>query len=49
MKVIKCFTDKYTKKRYEVGDKFDGTKERAKELQEKGFLEIEKEATKKAK
>lgn len=42
MKVINCFTDKVTKLRYEVGDKFEGSKERIKELQEKGFLETEK-------
>lgn len=39
MKVIKKFRDKNTKKLYNVGDSYEGTEERIKELQNKGFLE----------
>lgn len=46
-KVIKRFRDKETKKVYNVGEKYEGTAERIKELQEKGFLEKPKKATKK--
>lgn len=46
-KVIKRFRDKNTKKIYNVGEQYDGTEARMKELQEKGFLEKPKKATKK--
>lgn len=39
MIVTKPFTDKITKVRYEQGEEFEGSKERVKELQDKGFLE----------
>lgn len=43
-KVIKRFRDKNTKKIYNVGEQYDGTEARVKELQEKGFLEKPKKA-----
>lgn len=47
-KVIKRFRDKNTKKIYNVGEQYNGTPERIKELQEKGFLEKPKKAAKKS-
>lgn len=47
-KVIKRFRDKETKKVYNVGEKYEGTSERIKELQEKGFLEKPKKVSKKS-
>lgn len=47
MKVIKRFRDKHTKKLYNIGDKFEGSKERVEELQKLGFLEKPKKTTKK--
>lgn len=45
-KVIKTFRDKETKKIYAPGVVFDGTPERTKELQDKGFLEKPKQTKK---
>lgn len=39
MKVIKRFRDKETRKIYNVGETYDGTKARAKEIADKGFIE----------
>ena len=47
-KVIKRFRDKHTKKIHEVNTNYEGTAERIKELQEKGFLEKPKKAAKKS-
>lgn len=40
-KVIKEFTDKYTKIRHSVDSVFEGTKERVEELAGKGIVEVE--------
>jgi hypothetical protein len=47
MKVIKPFTCKVSKKRYEAGDQYEGT--RGQELKDKGFLEGEEEVIEKKK
>lgn len=47
MKVIKRFRDKETKKIYKAGSTYDGTKKRAKEIAEKGFIELEEGKPKK--
>lgn len=47
MKVVNPFTDKITKKRYEVGDIYEGSKERIAILTEKGFLAAETDKKKK--
>lgn len=41
MKVIRRFRDKETKKVYNVGQTYDGTEARAKEVAAKGFIELE--------
>lgn len=43
MKVIKRFRDKETKKVYNVGTTYDGTKKRAEEIAAKGFIKLEEE------
>lgn len=40
MKVIKRFRDKNTKKLYNIGDTYDGTKKRAEEVAAKGFIDL---------
>jgi hypothetical protein len=38
-KVIKQFTDKYTRERYQIGSEYEGSFSRILELYEKGYVE----------
>lgn len=46
-KVTKRFRDRHTKKLFNVGDVFEGEKERVEELQKLGYLQKPKKQTKK--